>query len=299
MVMSTSPAPASPEEVRVDYNKFYNDPDADITLQSSDGVRFKVHSLILRLSSDALASNPADEIVQLSEGGDIIISLLNSIYPRRPRPKLSSLPFSFVSRLVAAADKYDLLDYALASRHGWDSDARSISQFIPPPNTSNPPQRTVLESMGTASLLKLFDLHRRRRDIIIRALSISYDKNAVADIREHHLRWEVISREHAEDCRSQTHDKLAWANLKLFILTEMDRISPDEVFRKLQSEVLNSNRLKDIWEGQCSKCSARFFNNLCRTDVRCIKCCFSQNRIIHARLAFLLGVILKKLCVNL
>ncbi|KAH8111728.1 hypothetical protein DFH11DRAFT_1611518 [Phellopilus nigrolimitatus] len=237
--MSTSPTPAPSEEVRIEYNEFYNDPDADITLQSSDGVRFKVHSLILRLSSDVFggmiampqgpASDPTEDIVQLSEDGFIVLCLLDSIYPRRPRPKLALRPLSFVSCFAAVADKYDILDvttrireliqkYVLASRHGWSSEARFISQFVRPPDTEDSQQRAVLESMDTASLLNLISLHRRRHNMINQALWIHFGKNA----GEHRLRWEFIAKEHAEDCRSQLHDKSAWAKFERLVRTEIN-----------------------------------------------------------------------------
>ncbi|THG95434.1 hypothetical protein EW145_g7959, partial [Phellinidium pouzarii] len=103
----------------LDLHHSYCDSDADITLESSDGVRFRVHSLILRLSSEVFAGMIAiprvpshestkGDIVHLTEKSDITLALLDSIYPRRSPPQLE--PFSFVLRLATAADKYDIFD---------------------------------------------------------------------------------------------------------------------------------------------------------------------------------------------
>lgn len=101
-------------------HRYYNDPDAEITLRSADGVLFKAHAVLLKLASDVFAGmvtipqsqENTTDVVQLTEESDIICALLDFIYPRRAPPKLHS--FSFVSRLSEAADKYDISD---ASRY--------------------------------------------------------------------------------------------------------------------------------------------------------------------------------------
>ncbi|KAI5118817.1 hypothetical protein M0805_000204 [Coniferiporia weirii] len=223
---------------------------------------------------------PQDDILHLTESSAVILAILNTIYPRRPRPELKT--FSFVLQLARAADKYDILDlttrirdlisldfkafpgtvlekYILASFHRWDEDARYISQFIPPINTEDLQQRSVLETMDTAWLLKLISLHRRRQDALNRALSIGYNKNASEDVREQRLRWEVIAMDHAEDCRSQAHDKTIWAAFKLHVLTEINKYSPDEALQAIH-RLCNDNRTQALWDEECTKCNTRFLS---------------------------------------
>ncbi|KAH8111727.1 hypothetical protein DFH11DRAFT_1745457 [Phellopilus nigrolimitatus] len=264
----------------------------DIIFQSSDGMHFKVHSPIIRLASDdfarvlnvsgASSPNPDQQAaVKLKEDQAIVKALLDSIYPRRSPPKLH--PFSFVCRLASAAGKYDILDathrirasisrelpassgtslqhYALASGQGWESDARYASRFVPPPNPENPVEKPTLESMDTKSLLKLMDLHRCRHDMAIKAMTISYDKNAAKQTRQDHLRWEVIAKGHAGNCVSTAYDKAAWAAFQLHLLTEVDKLSPVDFEQRLKNGFWDGGELKALWDNKCTKCSKPFFN---------------------------------------
>ncbi|THH00912.1 hypothetical protein EW145_g7014 [Phellinidium pouzarii] len=257
----------------------YSYPDADITIQSSDGISFKVHSLIIRLASTVFEKVVMDPVKSLLEEDRVIVrALLDSIYPRRHLPKLS--PFSFVSHLAAAAVKYDIVDvttrirellshepvshsgtalqhYALASQYGWESEARYVSQFVPPPNSENHEQRPILESLDVKSLLKLTNLHRRRQDMLLKAFAVS-DANQKA--AEEHLRWKEISKQHVENCRSRAHDNTAWAAFKLLTLTEIDKHSPVEFSRRLKNGFWENDHTKIIWNDMCSKCAKPFFD---------------------------------------
>ena len=92
-------------------------PDASIIVRSSDQVNFRVHKSVLAISSpffkDLLTlPQPPDEelidglpVVTLSEGADLLNSLISFLYPMSP-----VIPSSFekVFALLAACQKYDM-----------------------------------------------------------------------------------------------------------------------------------------------------------------------------------------------
>ncbi|KAH8809505.1 hypothetical protein DL96DRAFT_1821786 [Flagelloscypha sp. PMI_526] len=87
----------------------FNSADADVTLKSSDGTLFKVHSQHLAWASGAfppLSSNP-DEIVEMSENSEILENLLGFMYPRR-HPHLHDIKFETLAGLAEAAEKYEV-----------------------------------------------------------------------------------------------------------------------------------------------------------------------------------------------
>ncbi|KAJ7288884.1 hypothetical protein C8J57DRAFT_522873 [Mycena rebaudengoi] len=121
-------------------------PDADITISSSDGVLFKVHSKNLEVHSDIFADAQnttrlasEDDVVHLSENADVLGLLFQYMY-RQPQPDLRNVEFEVFAGLAEAAEKYavhsaltlcrlkmsesipahplEVLDYA--ERHGHD-----------------------------------------------------------------------------------------------------------------------------------------------------------------------------------
>ncbi|TDL16807.1 hypothetical protein BD410DRAFT_705911, partial [Rickenella mellea] len=127
--------------------------DADFTLKSSDGVLFKVHSPILKLSSvffrDLLAM-PRDPLdvgmpVEIAEKSDVLEALLRIIYPHDSTPPKPMI-LEFMCTLQKAAEKYEMhyvtsyirkevmvrdddpvALYTLALRSGWKDIARYAS----------------------------------------------------------------------------------------------------------------------------------------------------------------------------
>ncbi|KAI9445819.1 hypothetical protein BJY52DRAFT_1127965 [Lactarius psammicola] len=92
-------------------------PDASIIVRSSDQVNFRVHKPVLAISSPffkdllSLPQPPDDELVDglpvvtLSEGADLLNSLISLLYPMSP-----VVPSSYekVFALLAACQKYDM-----------------------------------------------------------------------------------------------------------------------------------------------------------------------------------------------
>jgi hypothetical protein len=88
------------------------DPNADLTLQSSDGVLFKVFSKDLEAYSGAFPSTEfiktrPNEIVFLLEASAVLELLLQ--YMRRQRqPDIARLDFPLLYALAEAAEKYEV-----------------------------------------------------------------------------------------------------------------------------------------------------------------------------------------------
>jgi hypothetical protein len=89
------------------------DPNADITLQSSDGVLFRFYKKQLEAHSVAFAGAEAftlsstSEPVVLTEPSEIVDLLLQLMSPPEP-PDLESLEFQTLDLLVEAVEKYNL-----------------------------------------------------------------------------------------------------------------------------------------------------------------------------------------------
>ncbi|KAF8472254.1 hypothetical protein DFH94DRAFT_614366, partial [Russula ochroleuca] len=92
-------------------------PNADVILQSSDLVHFRVHRSVLVASSPFFSdmfslpqaqNDPAPDdlpVVQLSEDAEVLNSLISVLYPVPPEIPRSS---DDVLALLAAATKYDM-----------------------------------------------------------------------------------------------------------------------------------------------------------------------------------------------
>ena len=102
-----------------------NAADSDITLQSSDGVFFKVHRKDLEVHSEGFAGADAispgtsgDEVV-LSETSAVLELLLQHMY-RGTRPDLRKVDFKTLSGLAEAAEKYQVFAASdICQVHMW------------------------------------------------------------------------------------------------------------------------------------------------------------------------------------
>jgi len=90
--------------------------DSDITIQSSDGVLFRVHRQNLESHSEVFAGaagvsagreSQDDEIVQLTETSTTLELLLQCMY-NRPQPDLRAENFDTLARVAEAAEKYQV-----------------------------------------------------------------------------------------------------------------------------------------------------------------------------------------------
>jgi hypothetical protein len=90
------------------------DPNADITLQSSDNVVFKFYKKQLEACSGAFAGAEAftatDEPVMFTEPSGIV-DLLLQLMSRQEHPDLRSVDFNTLELLAEAVEKYEVFAY--------------------------------------------------------------------------------------------------------------------------------------------------------------------------------------------
>ena len=87
------------------------DPNADITLQSSDNILFKFYGKQLEACSGAFggagAFTATDELVMITEPSEIV-DLLLQLMSRQEPPDLRSIDFNTLDLLAEAVEKYDV-----------------------------------------------------------------------------------------------------------------------------------------------------------------------------------------------
>ena len=95
-----------------------NAADADVVVQSADGVQFRLHSKFLGANTGAfpgpdhtaVVSNPSGDdgdVVHLSEPANILEILFGFVYPKK-HPVLDDADFETLWPLAKAAEKYDV-----------------------------------------------------------------------------------------------------------------------------------------------------------------------------------------------
>lgn len=173
--------------------------DADIVLLSDDGIRFQVHSVILKRGSDffrAMLEMPGDreedtdEPIRVSEPSEILVDLLNIVYPDGdPFPHI--LTFKHLSALYFAAEKYDIEKakaivrkltllspetavkenplelYVLACKFGWETERKLALTWSLDINLHSPLSLRTLVKLDTVEdMIHLQALHRARRQVL-------------------------------------------------------------------------------------------------------------------------------------
>lgn len=130
------------EQLSNEFYEGYDDPAADIVLESVDGKRFAIPSVILKYASDVFAGMldfpqpargaPLDavgdleiadrrNVIKLEEHSDVLAHLLNVITPGREGPQFELLNFEDVEDVAKAADKYNLPNVTLAIQRSFHS----------------------------------------------------------------------------------------------------------------------------------------------------------------------------------
>ncbi|TFK64788.1 hypothetical protein BDN72DRAFT_962974 [Pluteus cervinus] len=88
-------------------------PDADVTIISSDGIRFQLHKKNLALNTggfpplELTSTTELREQVTFSEKGQILDLLFHFVYPQH-YPDLETIEMSVLSELAEAAEKYEV-----------------------------------------------------------------------------------------------------------------------------------------------------------------------------------------------
>ncbi|KAF7986336.1 hypothetical protein HWV62_35322 [Athelia sp. TMB] len=186
-----SEAPLNP------FDPDFTEPDADIILQSSDGLRYRLSSYTLRTTSGFFRGmltlpqgsprtrSEAEEVIVLDEHSSLIGVMLRMI---------AGLDFvqwgtlGEAEEMLGIADKYDmpgpmaiirtslcmpdnlkepLKVYAIAARFGWEREAKTASALTLNLSIHDEDHSAILLGIPPTYLLKLFRLHHTRRETFL------------------------------------------------------------------------------------------------------------------------------------
>ena len=95
------------------YHPRYSSPDASLVIASREGVKFRVHPLMLGMGSEVFSNmltqaSDTGEVVALHERTHTLKSLLDFIYPDAPYFNLEIEKFHSIWNLLIAAEKYNV-----------------------------------------------------------------------------------------------------------------------------------------------------------------------------------------------
>lgn len=174
------------------FDPSFVDDDADIVLQSCDGIFYKMHKCILRTSSGffrTMLSLPSSSSLPAAASIDSIalderscvLGLLLRMVSGLEVPKWACL--DALEDVLYAAQKYDMpgpastvraitplfLDqplrlYALAARHDWEEEAKFASRHTLNLSIHDKQHLPIMNHIPSAYLIRIIKLHRERRD---------------------------------------------------------------------------------------------------------------------------------------
>ncbi|KLO06532.1 hypothetical protein SCHPADRAFT_687700 [Schizopora paradoxa] len=197
------------------WDKSFAFDDGDLVLQSTDSINFRVHSVILKLSSsvfrDMLAipqasssepkSTSTDEPIVLAECANVVRILLNIIYPVQHTIDEEAIEtLELLNSSITAAIKYDMPAviqalrafiraqtrstqpkfhpvalYGSAWNFGFGEEAKALSAKTLSYNLDTPEIYGYLKKVDSEGMLKLLILHRRRKLLMLNALNSMTD----------------------------------------------------------------------------------------------------------------------------
>ncbi|TDL26603.1 hypothetical protein BD410DRAFT_825735 [Rickenella mellea] len=251
------------------YHPSYNSPDGDITLLSDDGVNFRVHSFVLSRTSKffrEMMEIPQPEgdtnvdPLPMGESSAVIKAMLDIIYPGDNDPKLPSLTYEFLRRLLSAADRFDMSRvnhyvrlliptdkfsdraleyYALACAYGWVEEAHDQSVNTLNLRLLSPKYETILTSLDSASLYRLFKLREQLKSRIVR---VAQDLEA----DEVEGMWEC-------DCEDGELEAPEWKVLASYVSEKFDDCANGNFLRT--PEFWDDERLHKLWKFECRHCN--------------------------------------------
>jgi len=216
------------------YDTAFAEDDANIVLTSSDRVNYRVHAFTLRTTSGFFrdmislhqhAAESCEDTIALDEPSNVLGALLRLISGFGVMKWES---YDQVENVLAAAQKYDMTGplmiirsaitspiflkqplrlYAIAARYEWEEEAKLASKHSLVLSIHDDEHAAILERIPTAYVLRLFRLHRVRRD----------------EFRKHVTRdYGCFGIQHCAYC-GQSFQKSAVALLMNLIIWEMDR----------------------------------------------------------------------------
>jgi len=166
--------------------------DANIILTSSDGVDYRVHAFTLRTTSGFFrdmislpqhdSAESREDSITLDEPSKVLGTLLRMICGFGITKWAS---YDEAENVLAAAQKYDMTGplvtirsamtspffleeplrlYAVAARYGWEEEAKLASKYTLTLSLHDDEHAAILKRIPTDYVLRLFRLHRARRD---------------------------------------------------------------------------------------------------------------------------------------
>ncbi|KLO06530.1 hypothetical protein SCHPADRAFT_687638 [Schizopora paradoxa] len=169
--------------------------DGDVVLESSDGIRFRLDSAVLKAASTvfrdmfAFPRDPneaADAPIVLTEDAIVLAFIFHCVFPTASQPDLQT--YDDVWTVLKTAEKYDmpcvvkilrltilseekfrsksLNLFALASYCDWHDVARSSSNDSLKEDISRSENLSILKMAKTADAFALLDLHWKRKEIM-------------------------------------------------------------------------------------------------------------------------------------
>lgn len=202
---------ASEAESSATFHPSYAFPDGDLVLASSDGVNFRVHSLILRLASgffsgmldmERAASESAAEPIPVAESAELLKRVLDLAYPTVHLQSVDSkpgsvIPFAALRATLETAEKYEMTSalqnsrpyvlanvksypplevYALARAFNWSEVAKAASTEVLQCDLDSKASIAILRDIDSDGILQLRTFLRTRKDAFLAALDHMTDQ---------------------------------------------------------------------------------------------------------------------------
>lgn len=249
-----------PNDTSAEFHPSYCSSDGDLILISKDGVKFRVHSVILKLTSGffrtmlSLPQGPEELIsdqIPMDEDSALIAALLDATYPDCGF-RLSTLRTTVMANaepLIAAADKYEmssvvkavqayclgpsgwsaLRKYKVACKYGWETEASAASTEALQMNIISPESLAEMQEIDAANALKLIGLHRKRRDILVESLSLRGKVTLESDNVK--IRWGNIKQHYCVTLPDSIKCDSRWRAFLFSVSEEMERCSAGTTLR--------------------------------------------------------------------
>jgi hypothetical protein len=253
------------------YDAAFAEDDAKIVLTSSDKVHYRVHSFTLRTTSgffrDMISlpqphdTQSREDVIALDETSHVLGTLLRIICGLGVMKWES---YDHVEDVLAAAQKYDMMGpmmtirsvimtpafvrqplrlYSIAARFGWEEEAKFASKHTLNLSLHDTQHSIILERTPITYVLRLFRLHRVRRD--------EFKKHAMRD-------GGCFGIQNCPNCNNRIQNTGSLSQLTNLIVWEMDQDS--------SGNLLLEGRWKE-WpiyknkEGTCPSCGVAFRNH--------------------------------------